>query len=148
MKYRFLPILIIVLITAFVFTTAGIMIGAGLASNSSNIKYISRASRHVERYVRPDKILSLLDFWETTDGHSEAVPIPTAFVKYRSHTCISELETYQGNSLVDYLHAKDLPADFSSRAALAEKFSISEYTGSEVQNQEILDRLLDAEACN
>ncbi|HWA64731.1 MAG TPA: hypothetical protein VG866_02695 [Candidatus Paceibacterota bacterium] len=136
--------LIILGVTAFVCITAGIMIGASLASDSSNIKYIARAGHRVEHYVHPDKILGLLDFWETTDGHSDVVPVPTSFVKYKPHNCVSESERYQGNSLVDYLHEKEMPADFSSRAALAEKFSISEYTGSEIQNSEILNRLLES----
>lgn len=48
---------------------------------------------------------------------------------------------YTGNSVVDYLTSVGHPTDFSSRAALATQNGISNYTGSSVQNLQLLNTL-------
>ena len=48
---------------------------------------------------------------------------------------------YTGNSIVDYLKSIGKDSSYSARKALAEKYGISNYTGSEQQNSQLLNIL-------
>lgn len=49
--------------------------------------------------------------------------------------------SYTGNSIVDFLNSSGQASDFNSRAALASKYGISNYTGTADQNMALLNNM-------